>query len=509
MPVQVDPNNVRLNLKSNNQEHLLSFHDKLTENEKSSLLSQINSLEFSRIAQIYKNATSNSSLTSSGTIEPLSNDSFASTIYESDQTQHEFANKIKDWEKLGLTLIRNNKVAVLLLAGGQGTRLGSSAPKGCYDIGLPSHKSLFQLQAERIKRLELLTQSIEELSDHPHPVTIPWYVMTSGPTKAETINFFERHNFFGLKKDQIIFFEQGVLPCLTNDGKIMLEDKSKVAKAPDGNGGVYRALAKEGVLDDMRKRGIIHVHMYCVDNCLVRVADPVFIGYCASKEAECGSQVVRKTNPAEPVGILCKRNGKFQVVEYSEIDKETTEKRDSKGQLLFRAANIANHYYRTNFLEKIAKEIEPKMEYHIARKKIPTVCLIQYLTTGELIKPTTPNGMKLELFVFDVFPFTEKLAVLEVAREDYFSPLKNAPGTNEDSPETSRRDIMNQHRRFLEAAGAHVRPDANGECTVEISSLVSYAGENLHRLSGLYLQCPIIINNEEDLEILIKNSKGK
>lgn len=224
----------------------------------------------------------------------------------------------------------------------------------------------------------------------------------------------------------------------------------------------------------MRKRGIQHVHAYCVDNCLVKVADPIFLGFAASKDVDIGAKVVRKRSANESVGLILLKNGKPDVVEYSEIDVGTAEAKDQQQPdiLKFRAANIVNHYYSFRFLETIEEWVH-KLPHHVARKKIP------YVDTenGETIKPQKPNGIKLEQFVFDVFPLLEleKFASLEVQREDEFSPLKNAKGTGEDDPDTSRRHVLDQGRRWIEKAGGTVvsenGPDASG---VEISPLISY-----------------------------------
>lgn len=214
------------------------------------------------------------------------------------------------------------------------------------------------------------------------------------------------------------------------------------------------------------------MHAYCVDNCLVKVADPVFLGYCIAKQAECAAKVVPKADPHESVGVVARRGHKFSVVEYSEISAAQAERRDASDALAFRAANIANHFYTTPFLER-THEMEADMAFHIARKKIPSIAI----DTGAQGKT---DGMKLEMFVFDVFPFTEQFAVLEVARAEEFSPLKNAPGTKADNPETSRRDLLAQQRRFLEAAGATVGEGVE----VELSPLVTYAGEGLESVAG-------------------------
>jgi UDP-N-acetylglucosamine/UDP-N-acetylgalactosamine diphosphorylase len=266
------------------------------------------------------------------------------------------------------------------------------------------------------------------------------------------------------------------------EGKVILETPSKIGVAPDGNGGLYAALRRplspsdkwHTVLSDLERRNIRFVHAYCVDNCLVKVADPVFIGYCIEKQADCATKVVPKAYPTESVGVIARRGDKFSVVEYSEISKEQAERRDASGRLAFRAANIVNHFYTTDFL-KAVESFEDELAFHIARKKIPYVD-----ENGKTVKPTKVNGMKLEMFVFDVFPFTKRFQVLEVARNEEFSPLKNAPGTGSDDPDTSRRDLLAQHKRFLEAAGAKL---ADG-VEIEISPLVSYAGEGLQSLKG-------------------------
>ncbi len=250
-----------------------------------------------------------------------------------------------------------------------------------------------------------------------------------------------------------------------------------MAVAPDGNGGIYQALLTSNARTDMRKRGIEHVHAYCVDNCLVRVADPVFIGFAASKNVDIATKVVRKRNATEPVGLILLKNGKPDVVEYSEISKDLAEATDLKHPdvLKFRAANIVNHYYSFRFLESI-EDWSHKLPHHVARKKIPYVDT----QSSETIKPEKPNGVKLEQFVFDVFPFLslEQFASFEVDRKDEFSPLKNARGTGEDDPDTSRKDILDQGARWAKAAGAKVISDSGTEAEVEVSPLISYVGNN-------------------------------
>ncbi|RPA98647.1 nucleotide-diphospho-sugar transferase [Choiromyces venosus 120613-1] len=466
------------------QDHVFTFYNDLSVSEKAALFEQLSNMHPQRISVITKEALSPPPPAETPKVEPLPEDATAS-IMDSAESD------INGWYENGLKLIGQNEVAVVLMAGGQGTRLGSSAPKGCFDVGLPSKKSLFQLQAERIYKV----QELGWKKAGNAKAVVPWYIMTSGPTRGPTEKFFQENNFFGLSKENVTFFEQGVLPCISNEGKIILESKSKVAVAPDGNGGIYQALVASGVLADLKTRGIKHVHAYCVDNSLVKVADPVFIGFSAFKNVDLATKVVRKRNATESVGLIILKNGKPDVVEYSEIDTETAEAKDEKNKdiLKFRAANIVNHYYSTRFLETIPEWVT-SLPHHIAHKKIP------YLDTesGEQQKPEKPNGIKLEQFVFDIFPRIplDKFACLEVRREDEFSPLKNARGTGEDDPDTSRRDVLDQGKKWAEAAGATV-VSMEAESGVEISPLVSYGGEGLEFLKGREIKAVAVIDKED------------
>lgn len=448
------------------QEHVFTFYDKLSNEEQDALLEQLSTLNPSHINDIVQRSLHASDASSGpNVVEPLPDSTLASKLDSS-------ADDINKWYASGLDLISQNKVAVVLMAGGQGTRLGSSDPKGCYDIGLPSQKSLFQLQAERIRKIQELAS--QKAGASAGSVVVPWYIMTSCRTREPTQEYFEGKKYFGLNAADIKIFEQGLLPCISNEGKIMLETKGQVAVSPNGNGGIYEALISDGVLDDMRKRGIQYVHVHGVDNCLVKVADPVFIGFSAALDVDIATKVVRKRDATESVGLIVTRNGRPGVVEYSEIDEATAHAEDPKhpGVLKFRAANIVNHCYSLSFLESIPKWAN-KLPHHIARKKIPTIDL----ETGEVTKPESPNGIKLEQFIFDVFPevSVDKFACLEVLREDEFSPLKNARGKGQDDPDTSRRDVMAQGARWVEQAGATGVPEGG----VEVSALLSYVSIQL------------------------------
>jgi len=458
------------------QGHVLQWWEELNTMEREQLIEDLSDVDLGEMTDMYEktcgdNAGPGRDMSTMEPIEPSLTESIKTSSPET----------LELYREVGLKAAAAGQVGVLLLAGGQGTRLGVQYPKGMYDIGLPSGKTLYQIQAERILRVQEMAKKVTREEG-----LIPMYIMTSEHTKQPTIEFFKKHNYFGLSEQQLHIFEQRTIPCFDMQGRFIMQTKSKLARSPDGNGGLYWALKHEGVLDDLSARDVRYLHAYCVDNVLVRVADPVFMGYCINKKAEAGNKCVEKICPDEAVGVVCKLEGKIQVVEYSEIDKETAELRNKEGKLAYSAGNICNHFFTRDFLKRICEKHERELPHHIAKKKIPCTDL----SSGEPYKPETPNGVKLEKFVFDVFQFSNSFVVWECIREDEFSPLKNADTAAKDTPTTSRESLIKQHRSFLEAAGATIEGTEN---VIEISPLVSFAGEGLEEYDGKVLKTPICI----------------
>lgn len=451
-------------LKDYGQEDAFALWDELSTEERELLFKDIESLDLPRLDRIIR-----CSLRSQGlpvvAIEPVPENT-VSTVEERTIEERE------RWWKMGLKAISDGKLAVLLLSGGQGTRLGSSDPKGCFNIGLPSGKSLFQLQAERILCVQrLAAQASSEGSGSS--VSIHWYVMTSPFTDEATQKFFENHKYFGLEANQVTFFQQGTIPCVSKDGRFIMETPFKVAKAPDGNGGVYSALKYSKLLEDMASRGIKYLDCYGVDNALVRVADPAFLGYFIDKGVAAAAKVVRKAYPQEKVGVFVRRGkgGPLTVVEYSELDQSLASAINQQtGRLRFCWSNVCLHMFTLDFLNQVANGLEKDSIYHLAEKKIPSI------HGGTM-------GLKLEQFIFDAFPYAPSTALFEVPREEEFAPVKNANGSNFDTPESARLLVLRLHTRWVVAAGGFVTHSVPLYATgVEVSPLCSYAGENLEAI---------------------------
>ncbi|KAK9007367.1 hypothetical protein V6N11_074295 [Hibiscus sabdariffa] len=451
-------------LKDYGQEHVFALWDELSPEERHLLLNDIESLDLSRIDRVIRCSLRSQGLPVAA-IEPVP-ESCVSSVEERTMEERE------RWWKMGLKAISEGKLAVLLLSGGQGTRLGSSDPKGCFNIGLPSGKSLFQLQAERILCAQrLATQAMKEGS--AGSVTIHWYIMTSPFTDDATRKFFESHKYFGLEADQVTFFQQGTIPCISKDGRYIMETRFKVAKSPDGNGGVYSALKSSRLLEDMATRGIKYVDCYGVDNALVRVADPTFLGYFIDKGVAAAAKVVRKAYPQEKVGVFVRRGkgGPLTVVEYSELDQSLASAINQQtGRLRFCWSNVCLHMFTLDFLNQVANGLEKDSIYHLAEKKIPSI-------HGYTM------GLKLEQFIFDAFPYAPSTALFEVLREEEFAPVKNVNGSNYDTPDSARLLVLRLHARWVAAAGGFLTHSVPLYATgVEVSPLCSYAGENLESI---------------------------
>jgi len=490
-------------LQPHGQEHLLDHWDSLSQDQQDAFRTELADLDLAEVCGYFARTAESMTHTTEkldDKMHPLQESQCGAVVKSSDRELASYANS--SYEE-----VSKSRVGILLLAGGQGTRLGTSYPKGMYNVGLPSQKTLFQLQAERISSLQKLA---EEKTGRAGKIA--WYIMTSASTVKPTSDFFAEHNYFGLEAENVFIFQQGTLPCFTFEGKMILGEKGALSRAPDGNGGLYRALRQEGVLDDMKVKGVKYIQLYCVDNVLVKVGDPVFMGYCLAKEAECANKVVRKGFPTEAVGITCKVEDHYQVVEYSEITQKSAEKRNKDGSLVYGAANICIHFFTFDFLERVVMFNEDSLHHHVAKKKIPYVN-----AEGSLVKPDKPNGIKMEKFVFDVFQFAKNFVVWECLRDEEFAPLKNAEGAPDFTPTYCRNALLALHQKWLRIAGAKL-VDASGKeaaqmgspagennnndadnnndekdyvVMAEISPLVSYAGENLGQYRGKTLQLPL------------------
>jgi UDP-N-acetylglucosamine/UDP-N-acetylgalactosamine diphosphorylase len=341
----------------------------------------------------------------------------------------------------GEALLREGRVAVLVVAGGQGTRLGFEGPKGIFPLGPASRRTLFELQAQKL-----------HAARRRWGVPIPWYVMTSPATDAATRAFFAEHGCFGLPAGDVSFLCQSTAPALDFEGRLLLDGPDRIVESPNGHGGAFQALADSGALADLARRGVTTISYYQVDNPLVPLADPVFLGLHALEGAQMSAKVVRKVDPMEKVGVVARVDGRIGVVEYTEIDDQHRNLRDEAGELVYWAGSIAIHALDVAFAERVAGDAERLLPYHASAKKIPFVD-----ADGRRVQPGEPNGYKLERFLFDALPAADRVAVLEIERAEEYAPVKNADGS--DSPTTSRQALDALARRWLACAGIEAPRD--------------------------------------------------
>lgn len=451
----------------------------ISDSDVAAFVEQLKSVDFPRVKALLGKAKADTRET--GSTEFAAPE--ASEIFMLDSRSD---SKTQVWWETGIEAIRNGKVAVCVLSGGQGTRMGLAPDesKGMLRLEkLPSNPYVFELFVKRLERLREISNTN----------SLPLLIMTSPINYSRVSQFLLQHDFFGYPSKDVIIFKQGTLPALTSEGDLLLESHARLAISPDGNGGIYNALVAEGVLSELTKRGVESLHVIAVDNAIARPADPVFIGACLEANVEIGNKVVWKNDWKEKVGVIAKRNGKTSVVEYSDlynpdlqIDNPLIRETDKDGRLLFGAGNICNHYYSIKGLQRMLPQVTAS--YHLAVKKIQSVDL----QTGEITKPKSNNGLKLESFIFDAFELAQSSIIVEAQRQGEFTPMKNASG--EDSPETAVNQILASHREWLEKAGATIKEGTK----VEILPQVSYSGEGLaERFGGVHIDKDTLIDGRQ------------
>jgi len=421
-------------LEKYNQEHLLRFYDELSDSQKKSLASQIESIDFEEFSSLTKAlvVTKESSKSNLEHLKPA-------PYYPLPENNGD-ENLWKKMYNVGEESLKKGELAAFVVAGGQGTRLGLDAPKGTFKVSPVKEKSLFQLFAEKILRAE-----------RKYNVSIPWLIMTSELNYSQTIEFFEKNNFFGLKKEDVIFFKQGKMPCCDTLGKIILEEKDSIAFAPDGHGGSLKAICKSSALEKLKKRKIKYLSYFQVDNPLINIVDCAFLGFHINANSDLSSKMIPKRDALEKVGLFCKVNDKIKVLEYSDLPKKFQEQHDANGDLIHIAGSVAIHIFSLDFIENFAgANANFKMPFHRADKKIPFVD-----SNGNKVKPESSNGVKFETFVFDALEFAKNPVIIEASRLEEFAPVKNASG--EDSPQTCKEAQIKQFAKWLELSDSGIK----------------------------------------------------
>lgn len=386
-------------LKKYGQEHVLKYYAELPDEQRNTLIEQIDRTDFTVIGQAAETGKR-------GAIAPIK----AMTIPEIDMGRERF-------ERIGMEAVKAGKLGAVLLAGGMGTRLGSDAPKGMYDIGISKPVYIFQ------RLIENLMKVVEKAGNY-----IQLFVMTSEKNHDATVGFFKEHDYFGYDKDYIAFFKQDMAPAADFDGKVYMEAKDSIATSPNGNGGWFLSMKKSGLLELVEKRGIEWLNVFAVDNVLQSIADPVFAGAVLEGGYSVGSKVIRKVNPQEKVGVMCTEDGRPSIVEYIELTEDMLTQRDENGEYAYNFGVILNYLFK---VDKLVKLLERKLPYHKSAKKIPYIN-----EAGELVKPEEPNGYKYEQFILDMIQMLDSCLPFEVVRGKEFAPIKNKTGV--DSVESAR-----------------------------------------------------------------------
>jgi UDP-N-acetylglucosamine/UDP-N-acetylgalactosamine diphosphorylase len=444
------PDELRKRLQQFGQEHVLAGWERLNDAERGNLIEQLQALDFEQLRTLYQEREQCAAVPERKRITPI-----ARVEHEPESREKHRAVAEAAWRK--------GEVAVLIVAGGQGTRLGFDHPKGLYPIGPVTNKSLFQIHAEKVLAL-----------GRRYRVSVPLLIMTSPATHEETEAFFHEHGFFGLPREEVFFFRQGTMPALDlATGKLLLEAPGRLFSSPNGHGGTLTALESSGLLDRLRDRGIRTVFYFQVDNPMVKVADLDFLGGHVAAGADVSAKVVPKEAPEEKVGIFVLVDGRLTIIEYSDLPDDMARETDEQGRLRYWAGNIAIHLFQVDFLERVARGPN-RIPWHLARKKVP------YLDEhGKLVQPPKENALKFEMFIFDAFPQARRWTLVSTTRQEEFMPLKNAAGL--ESPEMVRQYLSNQAADWLEKAGVRVPRKADGAAAVplEISPLLALDADEL------------------------------